>query len=214
MGLHSKKDFAKMCGMKTGHLTTYISRGKVVQRADDKMIDDAVGINSDFLSHRRETQVDKIKSGADSPGKTPTSKPKNPDAPELFDDPPDEYTTLQNRKARADLNKKLIDIKSATLGYQILKGKHIPTEMVRDVIMELGKSILTNYKDAADAILTEFAHRTALSSTDFAEMKGVLVENLNTAHHKAITAAGKQVVAIVSDFKKENKLNQDASESK
>lgn len=203
-----------MCGMQTKHVTTYIKRGKIIQRSDDLMIDDAERINLDFLTERKKKIQEKQKSGEIVPAmkkEVATATTVSNDSLDQLDSNK-EYATLQSRKAKADLEKKLIDTKTATLNYQILKGKHIPTELVRDVFMELGRSIMNNYKDSADSFLTEIAHKKGLNTVEHAELKGVLVDQINTAHHKAIEAAKKQISAIVVDFKKDQKQQNESDD--
>src|SRR5690606_352900 len=52
MALHTKKDFADLCGLRTNTLATYVGRGKVVVRADN-MVDDKDPVNKAFLQHRK-----------------------------------------------------------------------------------------------------------------------------------------------------------------
>lgn len=212
MPKYPKREFAEMCGMKTGNLTNYIKRGKVIEK--DGEIDGNEPINAQFLESR---QAKKTKASSNP---QPQKKSSNPGIQKNLLDEIEvtetnkKFATLQNQKAKADLDKKLIDTKTARLNYQILKGKHIPTDMVRDVISELGRSILTNYKDSAESFLTEFSHRAALTPEQHAEMKGILINEINQAHTKAIEATKKQVAAIVADFKKENKTELDELDGK
>ena len=114
------------------------------------------------------------------------------------------HATLKTKKEAADLEKKLIDTKKAQLEYQILKGTHVPTDMVRDTITELGKSMLVGYKEFADQFLTEIAHKFNFTPDDTAELKGKLTAGINSAHHKSIESAKKQITAIVAAVKKHN----------
>lgn len=101
-------------------------------------------------------------------------------------------------KAKADLDKKLVDVRIAKLTESKLRGDNIPTKMVRDMISALSKSFISSYKDAADRFLIEISHRKRLSSDESAEMKGELVKIINMAHDRSIDAAKIEMKAIVS----------------
>jgi len=212
MALHTKKEFAQLCGITTSNLTTYASRGKVELTGD--MVDDTKKINVDFLNYRLQLQKDKETEKQIKSQKVQkeidlfsSSKPADPTPThtEEFDTP------LARKKAMADLDKKLVDTKKAELEYLILKGKHVPTELVRDLFSELGKSFQTTYKDGADALLTEISHRKKLKPDEHATLKGQLTNLINQAHKKAIATAAREVEALVAAFKKTNKLIDDAA---
>lgn len=212
MALHTKKEFAALCGITTSNLTTYASRGKI--ELTGGMVDDTKKINVDFLNYRLQLQKDKETEkhhesknvqreidlfSASKPAKTIPEDIDESDAP------------LQRKKSLADLEKKLVDIKKAELEYLILKGKHVPTELVRELFRELGQSFQTSYKDGADALLTEISHRKKLAPDEHATLKGQLTNLINQAHKKAIAAAQREVEALVAAFKKTNKLIDDAA---
>lgn len=212
MALHTKKEFAALCGITTSNLTTYASRGKIELTGD--MVDDTKKINVDFLNYRLQLQKDKetekhhgsqrIQSEIDLFSASNTVK-------NIPEDPDESDAPLQRKKSLADLEKKLVDIKKAELEYLILKGKHVPTELVRELFRELGQSFQTSYKDGADALLTEISHRKKLAPDEHATLKGQLTNLINQAHKKAIATAQREVEALVAAFKKTNKLIDDAA---
>jgi hypothetical protein len=225
MALHTKKEFAKLAGMKTGNLTNYIKRGKVVQQnGADGLIDSTHQINLEFLNDRVDFLNKKIASGetpdlikkeintnnaASSARLTKNQKPTT----EISVESNENLASLKRQKERADLEKKLIDTQKAKLEFAILQGKNVPVDMVRDVFTELGKTLLTSYKDSADSFVTEISHRHKIADSVVAELRGELVLLINKAHSKAIETATRKVNSIVQSYKKHPDNQQDESES-
>ena len=58
MALHSKKDFAIMCGLSTGNLANNITRGKVITTG--KFIDDKIEKNQFFLKKWQEKSTGRV----------------------------------------------------------------------------------------------------------------------------------------------------------
>lgn len=222
MAFHSRQDFAKMCGIKTNELRMYIKRGKVIESGE--YFNDQLPENIDFLNHRQlvmeskliasaegyvkpepvaavkvEVEVEKLKPvfvpKITEPVKRAQLIPVIKSAPEL-----DGSVYGANlKKAQVSLSKVEIETKIKELEYEKLLGKNIPTEHVKVVITQLGKSFISNYKDGADSFLTEIGHRKKISSTDMAQLKLLLVEIINRSHEKAIEMAKAAVKNIIDE---------------
>jgi len=224
MALHTKKDFAKLCGMKTGNLTNYIKRGKVVQESEPPfLIDDTNRINLEFLQNRADYLERKSQSGETIPAieseidestsqSLGGSQDKRP-LTEAEHKSNQAIATIERQKKKADLQKKIIDTKKAQLEFKILQGQHVPVELIRDTLTELGKSLLTSYKDSADSFITEVSHRHKMPAPVVAELRGKLVSLINEAHHKAVSTAQRKVAAIVKANKKYSTNPDDGTDS-
>lgn len=104
---------------------------------------------------------------------------------------------LKKDKEAAQLTKVEVETKIKEFEYEKLIGNYLPTDLVRNVITQLGKSFISSYKDGADNFLTEFGHRKRLSAVEIAEMKSQLVILINKSHSFAIRDAKAKINAIL-----------------
>lgn len=219
MAFHTKKDFAKMCGIPPKNLATYIGRGKVITSGE--YINDQLQENIDFLNLRMSVnESKKIEQAEVAPTKivesilvpeVPVKKiepapnivhPKRKNPAPLIKAPDTGDGTVYSanlKKAQVSLSKVEIETKIKELEYAKLLGKNIPTEHVKVVITQLGKSFATNYKDGADSFLTEIGHRAKITPNKMAELKSLLVEIINRSHEKAIETAKAAVKNIIDE---------------
>lgn len=210
MAFYKQSEFAKLTGKSPGYISQYISRGKIIKSG--KFIDSNVRENADFM----------LKWGAKD-GDPPVAKPaeekkksaapvitiaapvRTKQPPDISSEPPaadsgGQYQMDLNKK-EADLEYKEAQTRILMLKEAQLRGEQIPTELVKDMISLLSKSIISSYKESADAILIDISHRTKMSSENTAALKGKLITAINTAHDKAISEAIKRVKTIEDELK-------------
>jgi hypothetical protein len=223
----SKGEFAKMLGKHPAYVDTYIKRNQIVTCANGKMIDITNEANVSFMRHIqrnneiKEQQVDQQpKKGYQKKTTTKKTTAKNVVAPQLKPqdyssiDPTESNQGIYNikiQKEQADLDKKLLDAERVRLVNAKMRGENVPTLMVKNLIAQLSKSFISNYKEAADRLLIEISHRKKLTITEEAEMKGLLVKIINESHDRAINEADKQLETIISVAPQQD-LNEDTDE--
>lgn len=199
--IYTKSDFAKQCGMKTGNLTVYVSRGKVILNENGE-VDDSLEINSDFLAHR--TGKKSVKQAAPPPDKRlrmirpDPGIPEPPDTEETEDDdmpPPsdDSAQGLYKQKLKADIDKKHREIALLKLREEKLTGEIVPIDQVKTLFAQHSKAGAVVVKNTIDNILTRIAQMAGLNVNQIAELRGVALQEINTGINKSVEETRKRV---------------------
>lgn len=209
MALYSKKDFAGLCGIQTKQLSVVISRGNVILTGD--LIDETLPKNAAYLLKQRERQL-KITSAPASPD----PKPKN-----ISDSEPIEPVNKSKKNKKdlsiysldqeiklADLQKKEVDTRIQLLKEEKLIGASIPTDLVKSVISNLSKTMISSFKDGADQFIIEVSKRKSLSVVESAELKGKLVEIINLSSTKAISESRKNLKNIINEYSNKKEVGE------
>jgi len=195
-----KGAFAKMIGVVASYVDTYVKRGRIVVLANDHtLVDITDPTNAAFAKWVRENKKTKSEVPIE---KTKSEIPKINIERKISEPVTSEAEKTVNkimiRKNEADLEKKLVDIEEKKLKNSKLRGETIPTKMVKDLISQLSKSMISSYKDAAQLLLVEFSHRKKLSASEESEMNGELIKIINISHDRAISETKKQLEVIIS----------------
>lgn len=211
MALHSKKDFAELCGLPTKNLATYIGRGKVIIGEGD-LIDDKNSINKIFLEQRKskasEQQViNHIK-------QYPTAKEKEdlvtPSPDEDDDDESGGRIHVAGKMDTAKALEKLAYFRAEKteretirldLDIQKKRGEVIPSDMVKPIFVRHNQFILTNFKNATDDILARFAKYKELEPEYVAELRGEMIAVINRAVADSVKMSIESVEDIVNEYK-------------
>lgn len=193
MALYSKKEFSAMCGVAEKNLYVYIKRGNVVvkrnmidgeneknklflQKRSAKLdlaapeskttplvpdkIDDDDSIDNEMLSEEKEKVVSDVK------GKTKNRRNLR-------------YDELAREKLLTSIEKTEVETRLALLKEEKLKGANIPTEMVRTLAGQMGRSYVTKFKDGCEKLLIEISKRKSLTPEESASLRGVLIKIIN-----------------------------------
>lgn len=215
MAFHSKKEFAKLCGVRTGDLSNYIKRGKVVLSGE--YIDDTNEVNAAFIEKRTgrppktTTSISpppKITAPEKRESKKQPPKPSNeeelviPDSdieidalsislPPALLDKIDKITAIQ---------KKAKEIAILELREQKIRGEVVPTEVVKSLFIQFSKGMMTAFQQAADAVITEVSHKKKLSSKDEASLRGKLITITNKYATEGRENSKKGIENIVNEY--------------
>jgi hypothetical protein len=206
MALHTKKEFAKMCGLTTGNLSVYEKRGKVVYSGD--YVDDAIEPNGSFLKLRKEKVTgEHVEVQAAAPVVKQTTKvikaPKihKPEAPNVENEgekaPVYELTA---KKIQTQIAKMDMEMEKMRLQNSKVMGELIPTAMVKPCVLQHNQSILTESKNTIDDIMRIFKKKYSVTPEDEAEMKSQYLVALNDMMKKATTLTVKSINNIVHEF--------------
>lgn len=216
----NKKEFASLCGLSTGNLTNYIRRGRVIVRAG--FISDTIPENRDFLVYRQEFLEIKadptLKPAVVKPEKPPKIVKEKKEKPPKKERVTDGIKTISQRsrgikldygdnapsqlkeKQQKLIDKAEIEIKLKQLQYENLLAKNIPTDIVKNIIKQLGHSFINEYKSGMEAFLMELSQAKIIDREQFAKYKGVIVKMINTAHENAIKVAKKSVANLQKEI--------------
>lgn len=204
MALHSKKQFADLCGIATNNLSVQIARGKVIVVND--LIDDTLEKNKSFFEKRASKKPANSNQNASS--ETNTSKisvesvvklPQNPN--ELIAPSENQsYTESERQLKYLDTLKRQAEIEKLSLDLAKKKGEVIPSELVKPVFLQHNQSIITEFKNVSDEVIRMFAKKKSLTVNEVAEITGELTSCINNAMNKATTATVNAIDSIVNDF--------------
>lgn len=212
MALHSKKDFAAICGITTREISTYLKRQKIIASGD--YIDDALQQNQEFIAHR---QLVKEKAGdfdeeieTEQPMphvRAPQQKGMKPriEDPELdLDESGTNLYALTKKKLVAEIGKKEKETRILESRIQKLRGELMPTDLVKLVFKQFSKSLLSEFKNSVDDIITKLSKKRDLSLVEVAEIRGQLIDSINTGSARGVDVANQSIENIISEYS-ENK---------
>lgn len=196
MALHSKKEFAELCGWPTKTLSVYIGRAKVI--VDEKgMVDDQNAINKGFL----------VKYGAKSSNKS--SKAATPKESKSEKAKPDDgYIQTIRDKANADLENKMVLNDLKRLEYKKKLGQVVPTEQVKSLFVMHSENIKGAYVEASDNLIVIFANRGGMNATDISDMRKKFTDLVNSAVDKAIEGTKAAMKSLVMEFSEKRGVGQ------
>lgn len=200
MALHSKKQFADLCGIATNNLSVQIGRGKVIVVND--LIDDTQEKNKAFLQKRISKNQPNLNQQTNTSvvlTENIINSQKNPI--ELIQ--PNEnqsYTESERQLKYLDTLKRQAEIEKLSLDVAKKKGEVIPSELIKPVFLQHNQSIITEFKNVTDEIIRMFAKKKSLSVNEVAEITGELTSCINNAMNKATTATVNSIESIVNDF--------------
>jgi hypothetical protein len=206
MALHTKKDFAKLCGLKTGNLTVYISRGQVSEK--DGYVDDSLEINRVFFDRRTKSKLPKPESKPEPEKRLMAIRP-DPSESDSEDDEDDQYDGefdgntvpgLYKKKLKVDIEKKEREISLLKLRESKIKGEVAPVDLYKSLFKSHNQSVLTSMKECVEEILIDISAETRLSGTQVANIRGKMVKRLNTSIDKSVTASQRNLRSNLEKF--------------
>ena len=215
----TRKEFYELAGCSKSNLSTYIKRGKVVLEKDGKTIDSNKRENADFLKHRESIGKAKGSVVPESETKAPLIDSKSQNLVQIkptakvrkaAENHSLSKYELDIEKIRAELEKKYVDTDLAKQKLSVLMGNNITIELVRAIVSQFSRSILTNYKSFSEQQINEICHQHRISDIDRAALVTKNTSGLNGIHKKAVSDARKQMknavgVTKLEELEKEDK---------
>jgi hypothetical protein len=205
MALHSKADFAKLCGLTTGNLTNYIKRNKVIMSGD--YIDDQLQINKDFLLSRQSKSAPKyepplpvLRSVRPDTGDQDEEDEEDQDD-EDSDQGEDSGYALNKKKLKKQIAKLEVDTRLQELKEEKMRGELIPVDLVINVFRAHTQSIVTSMKDGIEDLLINFSVEARLKGDQLASLRGKMVGILNTGVEKSVIISNRNFNAIREQVK-------------
>lgn len=191
-----------MCGLTTGNLTNYINRKKVIPSGE--YIDDAIAQNRDFLALRQ------AKKPNVSEPIIPTEAP-DLDVSETDEDEREEKASiyeLNRQKLRVEIDKKTEEIELLKLRKDKLLGVLIPTDLVTVIMIQHCKSIITEFKNTTDGIITTLIKKHGLNTNEVAELRGSMVQSINSAVNKSIDRTKRNIDSVVNEYSEKKEVGE------
>lgn len=218
MALYTKAQFAEICGKSKAHVSMGISRGQLIVNPegyiDDQVLQNAITKKKwqdDTGSTDENPKVIPVKNKVvtNIPAAKKERKPRNvkgaqPAQSKTDDEEEDDGGGygLDGQKKMAEIQYKKAQIKKLNFEHQILKGKYIPTGLVTNVVQLLGHNFQNNYKNGADLLMREMAHKARIPIEISAEFKGKLLSIINKVHEDAINEAKAAIKTIIESVQK------------
>ena len=216
----SRAEFMQLTGISKAHLSTYIKRGKIILDTNGKTIDTEHPINADFVKSQSQKQKERfqaVKEIVSGPTKqsiqVPTLSPPikvSSKVKKVAEQTTISKYALELEKMQAELDKKIVDTRLAEQKLSILLGNNIPIDLVKAIIAQLSKSMITNYKSFSEQQINEFCHQFGIDETDRVKLTAKNTTGLNQIHNKAIKDAETQMKNAMGKNKlKESQSNED-----
>lgn len=167
----TKTEFAEKAQIQLKHLSVYAKRGKIII-SDNGKIDPTHEINKLFI----ESQT-----YSDSMGQVGLS-------------------SLEKKKKSLDIEKIQEEIEILRVKKEKMHGIVIPTAMVSDLFSRHTKSLIVEFENSLDKILTQIGKKFKLTNQDISKYRGVIKEEINKAVEDAIEETKSGIHEIVDEF--------------
>jgi hypothetical protein len=205
MALHSKKDFASLCGFSTRDLAVYIKRNKVIMSGD--YVDDSHSVNKEFLEKRRgkvEPAPPEKKLRLLKPDPGVLDVPNTGDETDEGDGDDGDVESgyqLNKKKLKKQIAKLEVDTRLQELKEEKLRGELIPVELVKNLFRSYTQSIVTANKDGIEELLINFSLEHRLKGDQLSTLRGKVVGILNSSVDKSVTVAQKNLQSLINQVK-------------
>lgn len=207
MPLHTKKQFADLCGIKTGDLSNYQKRSKVVYSGE--YVDDSIEPNISFLKKaldkKNGQQVpETVKEETLPVTKELTtlniSEPKfrTPKTPNVKPPKEKEATGYNLANEKSALQIENLELKNRELEQKlnVKLGEYIPRAPVLVAFKYHTKNIAVAFKNSMEGILTRYANN--FTNEEMASIRALLTEEINHSQRSAIEQTKKSIGEIIS----------------
>lgn len=186
MAKYTRNEFCELTNIKSGYLSVYIQRGKIIEK--NGLFDDKVPENRDFITKRsRHTNVKKVPVQVQESPKKQKIKQDNTEQVEL------DLKTPQGTNYELDAKKKLLQIEQmeADLEEQRRKrerrnGMWLPTDMVKNVFAQHSKSLVTSFRSGCENLIISVSKKGKFTREQKAKIHSELIEILNTCSEAAV----------------------------
>lgn len=192
MALFELKEFALRCGVKPAYVQQYLKREKVTQRADG-LFDDQDEKNVLFMATRKKADLFESAKSTVPVSSAEEGKP----LPPKIENP---LVEMEKRKKQLEIDKLEQDLRLNRIRELKLTGEVVPTDQVQSLFIQHNKSIINNFHQAGDNMITEIAKRYNLTPDQVAELRFDLVNKTNKAALDSMQDSLKQVDFIQQEY--------------
>ena len=199
----TQPEFAEKCGIGLNYLSVNKKRGKVIVD-EHSFVDDTNQINELFLQKclsrpKKETKILIHSNESAKPKeKQPKSPSKNVENDEFYRE--NTLVEMQREKGSLEIQLKNNSIELQRLEIKKKRGELVPTESVKNLIIQHSESIKTSYSEASDNLIVIISHKKQLSSEEVADIRSQFVKIVNRAIDNAINFTLSGLKNVVTDY--------------
>jgi hypothetical protein len=150
--LHTRKSFAKLCGVQEQQIGVYIKRGKIIEK--NKRIDDSIPDNVEFMNSRS-IKVAGLEKKIDTPVTDPKEIIERAQALER-------YNKLTTSRKEMEIEKMNEEVELFRLKKLKLQGKLIPTDVVEILVAQFAKGIYIATAQGIEEIIFSIGKKKSL----------------------------------------------------
>ena len=200
MAIFTKSELAYALGMGRSAVTNWLSRENIFADANG-LINDQDPRNVKWIEGKLKKQGGNYKPPQEikETRKAVNKKQLEPKVPKVKKVVNTNSDDLDDQKKKAEIQYKLRQIEVLELKAAQLKGENVPTKMVENVFVMLGKSFQTQYRDSSENLLGKLAHECKIGNKLHSKYKNEFIEMINKAHSDVIRLVKKDLKAIVSN---------------
>lgn len=221
MALYTRSEYAKFVGISKANVSTYIKRSKIFVDPETDKIDSLHPQNNDFQKQREAIALQKLSSEAPTKKEAPIKKsieqqsqPKQvAKKPVLTGESVQSKYLLDLRKTEVEIIKKEVDIKLAEQKLSVLQGNTVPIDLIKTIISQYSKAMITNYKSFSEQMISDLCHENRISDPVRIKFLGKFKTALNATHSKATNDAKTQLKLVIGEnLNKESMKNDNDDE--
>ncbi|HXP52159.1 MAG TPA: hypothetical protein VN922_19540 [Bacteroidia bacterium] len=205
----SKKEFSQQCGFATNQLSVFISRKKVIVK-ENGLIDTEEPANVAFLLKQKardksdknvtnSKDVERQQEISKTQSSTPIDLNRSPKKPKRKTSD-SEFFELETQQKELAIQKATEEIELLRIRREKLNGELIPTDLVKIIFSQHTKSILVEFNNSIDKVLTVFKQSAQLSKADEIRIRKQLLDELNLSSKKSLDESKKNIYAIINQF--------------
>lgn len=205
MALYKKAEFAEFCGVTKAHISMGIKRGKILVQEDD-MVDSENDLNRLYKAKCNENGIrkqepEKVAEIAEKPTlRAKKEKAPRPRADSTLKKRLEEKFDIEVEEKRARINKIHQEAQMSRLKEMKLTGQLIPTDLVYGTVRQLSQSLLMNFKNQLEAMITDISKIARLDRKQSAEMRKQIKEHLNIALNTSVDDAQRNIENITREY--------------
>jgi hypothetical protein len=185
MALHTRANFCRQLGISGAYLKVNIDRGKVFVNKKNQ-IDDENPFNIEF--------VNRVIANRDAK-KEPIEEVKTKESK----DTKTKYE-LETRKKELEVEHLDVQINIKRITEAKLKGEMIPILVVKEIIAQFAKHLVTEFDNVNDKVLTIIAQKTKMDNSGVSEFRGVIKDEINKAQKQAVDMAKRSMANVIKEM--------------
>lgn len=192
-------DVSKVFGINKSTISRHISKGNLILDKDGR-IDDKNIQNKKLLAKWHS----KLKAKKPEKAQMIVSDFSEAEELERYQIPPtvqpSSDDSLETRKLKAEVAYKEEQVLKTQLQNAKLRGESIPFSIADGLIKSIAHHLQSQFKIAANNILTEIAHKTKMNLDTETKFKNRLITEINRAHMTGLKNLEKEIRSLMNDI--------------
>ncbi len=212
----SKREFAEACGIKSKHISTHVSRGKIILTGEGRKatINDSDPLNILFKATHSGSGANPIKKKATSLKKKEAKEKNTKQKKTVFEEEKEREAIelFKAQKRKTDLQNKKLEAETAQAELRMSKarGEMVPMSAMVKLIRDFGSGVRTSYTDALETQIILISAKSNLTNKD----KSIIRKEMKHIINKAVDSAIELTSTSISVIAKEYSENRGIGESR